>query len=267
VARIRTWTVATVATSVLVATQITVATATPLPSGSADHYAGSQIEKHEGGSRSRRTQAPEGGVPGMDVSSHQGDVNWEQSWNDGARFAYAKATEGTEYENPRFAQQYNGSYAVGMVRGAYHFALPDRSDGATQANFFADHGGAWSADGKTLPGALDMEYNPYGDTCYGLDQGAMTAWVKGFSDQVLARTGRYPTIYTSTNWWNRCVGGSVHFGGTNPLWVAQYNDTLDSLPMGWESHTIWQWQAAGQFPGDQNLFNGDPDQLVRVALG
>ncbi len=238
-----------------------------LPDGSADHYAGSQIAKHEGGGRSGAVRSEHPSVPGMDVSSHQGDVDWARAWSDGARFAYVKATEGTEYRNPKFAQQYVGSYDVGMIRGAYHFALPDRSDGATQADFFAGNGGAWSPDGKTLPGALDLEYNPYGETCYGLSQDAMGAWVRAFSDRLLARTGRYPTIYTSTSWWNRCVGGSATFGSTNPLWVAQYADQLGPLPNGWDYETIWQWQAAGLFPGDQNLFNGDSAQLLRIALG
>jgi GH25 family lysozyme M1 (1,4-beta-N-acetylmuramidase) len=42
-------------------------------------------------------------VKGMDVSSHQGNVNWQGAWNNGARFAYVKATEGTGYTNPYFA--------------------------------------------------------------------------------------------------------------------------------------------------------------------
>ena len=37
---------------------------------------------------------------------------------------------------------------------------------------------------SVLAGALDMEYNPYGATCYGLDQAAMRSWIKGFSDRV-----------------------------------------------------------------------------------
>src|SRR6266511_817611 len=86
----------------------------------------------------------------------------------GIRFAYVKATEGTSYQNPYFAQQYVGSYNAGMVRGSYHFALPDASSGAAQADYFADHGGGWSADNQTLPGSLDIEWNPYGATCYGL---------------------------------------------------------------------------------------------------
>ena len=113
------------------------------------------------------------GLPGMDVSSYQGNVNWSAAWNNGARFAYVKATEGTYYTNPSFAQQYNGSYTVGMIRGSYHFARPDTTTGAAQANYFVDPGGGWSKDGRTLPGALDIEYNPYGATCYGLSQSSM----------------------------------------------------------------------------------------------
>jgi len=44
-----------------------------------------------------------GSVPGMDVSSHQGNVNWSAAWNNGARFAYVKATEGVAYTNLYFA--------------------------------------------------------------------------------------------------------------------------------------------------------------------
>jgi GH25 family lysozyme M1 (1,4-beta-N-acetylmuramidase) len=42
-------------------------------------------------------------VKGMDVSGYQGNVNWPAAWNNGARFAYVKATEGTGYTNPYFA--------------------------------------------------------------------------------------------------------------------------------------------------------------------
>src|SRR5205823_5429488 len=137
---------------------------------------------------------------------------------------YVKATEGVSYSSPYFAQQYNGSYNAGMIRGAYHFALPDRTSGADQANFFASHGGGWSRDGKTLPGALDVEYNPYGNTCYGKSKAAMAAWIKDFNDTYHARTGRWPVIYTSTSWWNSCVDGN--FSATSPLWIARYNQSI-----------------------------------------
>ncbi len=131
-----------------------------------NHSMGATIAVHEGEQSSGVTpSAAVASVAGIDFSSYQGNVNWQAQYNAGKRFAYVKATEGTTYKNPYFTQQYNGSYGVGMIRGAYHFARPDRSSGASQASFFVRSGGAWSADGKTLPGALDMEYNPYGATC------------------------------------------------------------------------------------------------------
>ena len=137
-----------------------------------DDTVGSQVRLHEG-TDAPAFEAAVAQTAGMDVSSHQGNVNWTTAWANGARFAYVKATEGTTYQNPNFAQQYNGSFNVGMIRGAYHFALPDRSSGATQGNFFVSHGGGWSNDGKTLPPAIDLEYNPYGASCYGLTKAAM----------------------------------------------------------------------------------------------
>jgi len=238
----------------------------PTPAGqpgpAEDHEMGSQIRKHEGQQRGLPLLDPQATVEGIDVSSHQGEVDWGSYAAQGKKFAYAKATEGTGYTNPHFAQQYDGSYAAGMVRGAYHFALPNASSGADQANYFVDHGGGWSGDGRTLPGALDVEYNPYGDTCYGMSQDAMAAWIEDFSTTYQARTGRYPVIYTSAQWWNQCAGGS--FADTNPLWVARYADSVGELPSGWLTHTIWQYSSD---PIDQNAFNGSESDLQELATG
>ena len=207
-------------------------------------------------------------VYGMDVSSYQGDVNWSAAWSNGARFAYVKATEGTGYTNPYFAQQYNGSYRVGMIRGAYHFARPNLSSGSYQADYFVNHGGGWSGDGKTLPGALDIEWNPYsGGTCYGLSQSGMVAWIKAFSDEYHARTSRWPVIYTATSWWQECTGNRGDFTSTNPLWVARYSSSPGTLPYAWTYYTFWQYADSGTFPGDQDRFNGAYDRLQALAKG
>ncbi|MET7905300.1 lysozyme [Streptomyces sp. NPDC005336] len=233
-----------------------------------DDWAGSQILKHEGASLSG--EEPSGllaTVEGVDVSSHQGNVAWSTLWNSGVRFAYVKATEGTSYINPYFAQQYNGSYNVGMTRGAYHFALPDNSSGAAQANYFVDHGGGWTKDGKTLPGALDMEYNPYGATCYGKSASAMVSWIKDFTTTYKSRTGRDPVIYTSTSWWKSCTGNSSAFGSVNPLWIPRYGSSVGELPAGWGFHTIWQYTSTGPTVGDHDQFNGAMDRLQALANG
>jgi len=148
-------------------------------------------------------------------------VNWERVTANGIAFVYIKATEGTGYQNPYFNQQYEGSFKAGLIRGSYHFARPDVSGGEAQADYFVAHGGGWSADGKTLPGALDIEYNPHGQTCYDLSPASMVAWIKSFSDTYHTKTKRYPVIYSTTNWWTECTGNSGAFGADNPLWIAR----------------------------------------------
>ncbi|GHF62366.1 lysozyme [Streptomyces griseosporeus] len=204
---------------------------------------------------------------GVDVSGHQGNVAWSTLWGSGVKWAYVKATEGTYYTNPYFAQQYNGSYNVGMIRGSYHFATPDTTSGATQANYFVDHGGGWSGDGKTLPGALDIEWNPYGAACYGKTQSGMVTWIRDFLNQYKARTGRDAVIYTATSWWKQCTGNYGGFASYNPLWIARYATDVGELPAGWAYYTMWQYTSSGPTVGDHDKFNGAYDRLQALALG
>ncbi|THA70352.1 lysozyme [Streptomyces sp. A0958] len=208
-----------------------------------------------------------GQTEGVDVASYQGNVAWSTLWNSGVKWAYTKATEGTYYTNPYFAQQYNGSYNVGMIRGSYHFATPDTTSGAVQANYFVDHGGGWSKDGKTLPGVLDIEWNPYGAQCYGKTAAQMVSWIRDFVNTYKARTGRDAVIYTATSWWKDCTGNNAGFATTNPLWVARYNSTVGELPAGWGFYTIWQYTSSGPTVGDHNHFNGALDRVQALANG
>ncbi|MEU1264213.1 lysozyme [Streptomyces cellulosae] len=232
------------------------------PRGSA--HMGMGVLAHDGQAglpTSRSTQ-----TEGVDVSSHQGNVAWPTLWGSGVRWAYAKATEGTYYTNPYHAQQYNGSYDVGMVRGAYHFATPDTTSGAAQADYFVDRGGAWSADGRTLPGVLDIEWNPYGDDCYGKSASSMVSWIRNFLDRYRARTGRDAVIYTATSWWKQCTGNYAGFAST-PLWIARYASTVGELPAGWSTYTMWQYTSTGPTVGDHDRFNGTVDGVRSFATG
>lgn len=236
-------------------------------------WMGVGVRAHEGGDPSGGVEPKSAGpgvlatVHGVDVSSHQGNVSWSTLWNSGVRWAYVKATEGTGYTNDYFTQQYNGSYNVGMIRGAYHFALPNKSSGAAQADYFVKHGGGWSKDGKTLPGVLDIEYNPYGSTCYGKSASSMVSWIKDFTGRYKAHTGRDAVIYTTTGWWKQCTGNSGSFGSTNPLWIARYSSSPGELPNGWGFYTFWQYTSTGPTVGDHNVFNGSMDRLKVLANG
>lgn len=203
---------------------------------------------------------------GIDVSGWQGNVNWASYWDAGRRFAYVKATEGVGFQNEYFAQQYVGSYNVGMIRGAYHFARPDGEGGAAQADYFVEHGGAWSGDGKTLPGVLDMEWNPYDTSkpCWGKSASQLVTWIRDFTARYKQRTSRDAVIYTTTSWWKQCTGNTSAFGSTNPLWIARYASAPGELPAGWGFHTFWQYTDN---PIDHNSFNGEMTQLRRLATG
>lgn len=206
----------------------------------------------------------------MDVSSHQPSVNWTQQANMGSKFAYVKATEALSYKNPYYASQYQGAYNSGMIRGAYHFAIPSISSGKAQADYFINNGGGWSADGRTLPPLLDIEYNPYpslGNTCYNMSATQMVNWMKDFSNTVKARTGRAPAIYTTTDWWRTCTGNSAAFA-ENPLHIASYNQVgAGTLPASWSKYSIWQYSSTGPFAGDSNVWNGSLSQLQAFARG
>lgn len=228
---------------------------------------------------SEGTWMPTFGIQGLDVSGHQPTVDWQHQWNMGARFAYVKATEGNYYKNPYYSSQYQGSRNIGMMRGAYHFAIPNWSSGADQARYFVQNGGGWSADGYTMPPVLDFEFNPYegrtingfyfGNTCYNMSPAQLQSWVKDFGNTVRSLTGRLPVIYTNTSWWNQCLGNPAGFGDY-PLWVAAYPSapTNNAGPVptaSWSTYSIWQYSSTGPFAGDSNVWNGDYASLRTFA--
>ncbi|GGJ84629.1 hydrolase [Pilimelia anulata] len=210
-------------------------------------------------------RAPAARTAGVDVSHHQGVIDWGRVHGAGIRFAYLKATEGTSFRDPQFTNNYPRAHAAGIVRGAYHFARPAASSGAAQANFLADHGGAWSADNLTLPAAVDLEAG-----CHGLSQAAMRGWVADFLNTYRSRTGRYAVIYTTTDWWRTCTGDDRSFWANHPLWVARWADAAGALPPGAGVYSFWQYTDKGRVDGinadvDRDWFNGAEDRLRALA--
>lgn len=208
---------------------------------------------------------PMTGVLGIDVSSYQGVVDWVSFVKVERSFAYVKATEGTSYRNPYFAGQFGGAKTAGMYVGAYHFANPGGKSGKKQAKYFVKHGGAWTKDGKTLPGVLDIEYNPYGGgMCYGKSKKRMVAWISDFVKTYKRLTTRDVVIYTTADWWSKCTGNTTKFRYTNPLWVARWTPTTGPgvLPGGWPYYTFWQYSSKVI---DQNRFSNSLARLEVLA--
>ncbi|KAF5012743.1 hypothetical protein F66182_15241 [Fusarium sp. NRRL 66182] len=206
-------------------------------------------------------------VQGFDISSYQPSVDFSAAYDSGARFVIIKATEGTDYIDSTFSSHYTGATNAGFSRGGYHFAHPDSSSGATQAKYFIAHGGGWSGDGITLPGMLDIEYNPSGATCYGLSASAMVSWISDFVNTYHASEGVYPLIYTTNDWWTTCTGDSTAFSSTCPLVLARYGSSPGTIPGNWGYQTFWQNADSYTYGGDSDIFNGGLSQLKAIASG
>jgi lysozyme len=94
----------------------------------------------------------EGERYGLDVSNHQGAIDWERVAGDDIDFVYIKATEGGDFVDSRFEDNWRGAGAAGLDRGAYHFFTLCRT-GADQARNFLDVVPHLEAE---LPLAIDL---------------------------------------------------------------------------------------------------------------
>lgn len=259
------------------APRATPTTATPVaPAHPDDDYLGSTVRAHEqttttvGPRAATANAAPTATgttTPGIDVSHYQGTVNWSGVAGNGIAFAYMKATEGVTYVDPQFATNYSGSASAGLLRGAYHFALPDVSSGTDQATYFLARGGGWVDDGHTLPPVLDIEYDPYSsNSCYNQTPAQLVAWINDFATTVHTRTNRWPVVYTTNGWWSTCTGNDITIGVNSPLWIAKPGTDPGTLPTGWTAYTFWQW-GQDSTNTDQDYFNGTITQLRTFAGG
>jgi lysozyme len=90
---------------------------------------------------------------GIDVSNHQGAVDWRRVARDEIDFAYVKATEGGDFTDARFAENWRAAHAAGLDRGAYHF-FTLCTPGAAQAAHFLR---VAPPDPAALAPAVDLE--------------------------------------------------------------------------------------------------------------
>lgn len=205
-------------------------------------------------------------VPGIDVSHYQGSINWSSVKAAGIQFAYIKATESTTYRDTAFNANYTNAYNAKVIRGAYHFARPNLSTGAAQANYFVAHGGGWSRDNLTLPGMLDLEGG-----CYSKSTASMRTWILDFYNTYKAKTGRDAVIYTSASWWNTCTGSWTGMSAKSPLFVAHWTSASSpSIPAGFPYWTFWQYTDSGSVGGisgavDRDRFSGTSARLLALA--
>jgi lysozyme len=214
-------------------------------------------------------EAPPGPpVEGIDVSNHNGDIDWRQVAADGKKFTFVLATDGTSFTNPRYGEQYHGAKDAGLIAGAYHFARPGSSSAEEQAERFLDTAD-YQADGRTLPPVLDLEVDPKAGGCYGLSVDQMQQWTKTFNEKVKERTGKDAIIYANPSFWRECMGSSDAFGN-HALWLASYDVDNPAVPNGFGDWDFWQYTSKGKVAGintntDLNKYKEGLARLERLA--
>ena len=183
-----------------------------------------------------------------------------------------QSSEGSEFADPVFQKHFQDATDAGLIRGAYHFALPSTSTGAMQATHFLNNGGRWTPDGITLPGMLDLEYDPAakdgeGDVCYGLSHDEMVSWIKDFVITYYRETRRAPMVYTTADWWKSCTADSTVVSKVSALVLARYDDKIGEIPGGWTHASIWQYNDKFPLGGCSDVFTGNYRQLRELARG
>lgn len=181
-------------------------------------------------------------IPGIDVSSWQGDIDWEKVKACGVQFAILKAggSDGSNcgrYKDKKFERNYAGAKANGVKVGCYYFngsACVSAAAGVADAQHFLS-----LISGKTF------EYPCFSDL-----EAPTSATKPGNTDAVIAfcetvKNAGYKTgIYASdiSGFKDRLDYARL---GAYDKWVARYG----SSPKYVTDFTMWQYSSSGNVEG------------------
>ena len=204
-------------------------------------------------------------IPGIDVSHHNGDIDYEAVKDAGHRFVFIKATQDNGFLDPMFPTNMTRARAAGLAAGAYHF-FDYTLDGTEQADHFIDRVEAADGIDGALPPVVDVEcWGPIGSSIHAVS----AARLRDFVERIYERTGRMPIVYTSQHMWREVVGDAEGFEDL-PLWAACWGcDAPPSLATGWNEWTFWQ-DGLARIPEvgrlDGNYFSGSKKELMALVL-
>ncbi|MGI5894603.1 MAG: GH25 family lysozyme [Candidatus Merdivicinus sp.] len=198
-------------------------------------------------------------VQGVDVSSYQGEIDWEILAEQHLSFAYLKATEGSSFVDPTFARNAEQARKTNLRIGAYHFFSYD-SPGSTQAENFIR---TVQAEEDMLPPVVDLEF--YGDKEQNPParedvRRELTVMLRKLEEAY----GVQPVIYATQKSYTRYLSGEFAEYG---IWIRNvYTPPL--LPDGRE-WTFWQYTDRDKLAGyqgeepyiDRNVFCGSPEEF------
>lgn len=201
-------------------------------------------------------------IRGIDVSHHQGKIDWEQLRHaqigtEPVSFVFIKATEGKSLRDENFAENFHQARENGFTRGAYHFFTPTVPAREQAEHFIA----TVRLEEGDLPPVLDIE--EIGEMSPETVCREALVWLR----TVEKHYGIRPLLYTYRKF-RRDYLTAVEFEDY-PYWIAHYY--VDSLQYDgqWK---FWQHTDRGRLPGikgyvDLNIYNGSMYDLRRLTIG
>lgn len=194
-------------------------------------------------------------IRGIDISRHQGDIDWKKVSETDLDFVYIKATEGRTYQDKNFTQNWEGARSAGMVTGAYHF-FTFNSDGHQQANNFIS---TVPVCEDTLPPVIDIEF--HGNSSTIPDRQAFRVQLDAFISDITRHYGVSPILYVMDDSYEMYILGGYP---EHPIW---YRDILSAPHLKDKRDWLfWQYSDRGRIAGisgpvDLDVFKGSRDQF------
>ena len=190
-------------------------------------------------------------IKGFDVSHHQKDIQWKKISPQEFQFVYLKATEGGDFKDTKFQQNWLQAREQGFRVGAYHFYRLCRG-GEIQAQNFIE---TVPNKADALPPVIDLEYESNCINQFTKEQ--LLKEIQIVHDRLQQHYGKQPIFYISKAFYNIVLAGEFQ---QTPLWVREYHGKpkLKTEPK-WH---FWQHTNQGSIQGisttvDLNIFNGD----------
>lgn len=176
-------------------------------------------------------------VRGVDLSAHNGEIDFASLADEGIEFVMLKATEGTDFKDRRFVDNYRLATAAGLKVGAYHFFRFD-TDGRMQALNLLH-----SVRNRNLDFPLVIDIEEWGNP----DAIATSAIIARLRDMIahLGRYGYEVMLYTNKDGYDRFVKGNFD---SYPLWLCSFTEIEPDVE--WD---MWQYTHHGRVSGVAGL--------------
>lgn len=182
---------------------------------------------------------------GIDVSAHQGTIEWRAVASNDITFAYIKATEGGDFVDDRFDTNWTEAGEAGLKRGAYHFFTLCRPGDEQAQNFLR----VASPDRQALPPAVDLELA--GNCSARPQRNEVYSELRTFLEMVEEAWGGATVLYVGNDW-EGLYPVKEWLG--RPLWLRRF------LLRPHEQWHIWQLHGYANVTGveggvDLNVMN------------